>query len=58
MTGLNLNLPASIYRYVDDMARKEGVSVEQNIAAAIAEKISTIATEDYLMERASRAREM
>jgi len=38
------------------MARKEGVSVEQFIVVAIAEKISATATEDYLCERAIRAR--
>ena len=38
------------------MARKEGVSVEQFIAAAIAGKIAVIAIEDYRFERAIRAR--
>lgn len=56
MISLNLKLPTSIHRPVDEMARKEGVSVEQFIAAPIAEKISAIATEDYRCERATRAR--
>ncbi len=55
MSSLTLNLPESIHRHVNEMAQKEGVSVEQFIASAIAEKISAIATEDYLQEHASRA---
>ena len=55
MSSLNLDLPASIHRHVDEMARKEGVSVQQFIASAIAQKISAIATDDYLQERATRA---
>ncbi len=55
MSNLNLSLSSSIHRHVDEMAQKEGISVEQFIASAIAEKISAIATEDYLQERASRA---
>jgi hypothetical protein len=56
MSNLNLSLSSSIHRHVDEMAQKEGISVEQFIASAIAEKISAIATEDYLRERATRAR--
>lgn len=55
MTRLTLNLPASIHRHVDEMAQREGVSVQQFIASAIAEKIYAIATEGYLQERAIRA---
>ena len=56
MTSLTLNLPSSIHRHVDEMAQKESVTTEQFIASAIAEKISAITTEDYLKERALRAR--
>jgi len=37
------------------MAQKEGVSIDQFIASAVAEKVSAIATEEYLLDRAQRA---
>ncbi|ASF46470.1 hypothetical protein CEK71_10515 [Methylovulum psychrotolerans] len=37
------------------VAIKEGVSINQFIATVVAEKISALATEDYLQARAQRA---
>jgi len=37
------------------MAQKEDVSINQFIASAVAEKVSAIATEEYLLDRAQRA---
>lgn len=55
MSALNLRLPDSIHRHIKEFAKNEGVSINQFIAAAVAEKISALATEDYLNARASRA---
>lgn len=55
MSALNLRLPDSIHRHIKEFAKNEGVSINQFIAAAVAEKISALATEDYLQARASRA---
>jgi len=55
MAELSLCLPDSIHRHIKELARKEGVSINQFIASAVAEKVSAIATEDYLLERAQRA---
>lgn len=55
MAELNLRLPDSIHRHIKELARKEGVSINQFIASAVAEKVSAIATEDYLQELAQRA---
>jgi len=55
MSALSLRLPDSIHRHIKELARKEGVSINQFIASAVAEKVSAIATEDYLQERAQRA---
>jgi len=55
MAELSLRLPDSIHRHIKELARKEGVSVNQFIVSAVAEKVSAIATEDYLLERAQRA---
>lgn len=55
MGALSLRLPESIHRHIRDIAKKEGVSINQLISSAIAEKISAIMTEDYLKTRAERA---
>jgi len=56
MSALNLRLPDSLHRHIKDIAKKEGVSINQFISTAVAEKISAIMTEDYLKNRAERAR--
>jgi len=55
MSALNLRLPESLHRHIRDIAKKEGVSINQFISTAVAEKISALMTEDYLQNRASRA---
>lgn len=55
MSALSLRLPDSIHRHIKELAQKEGVSINQFIATAVAEKVSAIATEDYLKMRAERA---
>lgn len=55
MSALSLRLPDSIHRHIKELARKEGISINQFIASAVSEKVSAIATEDYLQERAQRA---
>lgn len=55
MSVLSLSLPDSIHRHIQEMAEKEGVSVDQFIAGAVVEKVSAIAAEDYLRARAMRA---
>lgn len=55
MSALSLRLPASVHRHIKELATKEGVSINQFIASAVAEKVSAIATEEYLQSRAERA---
>ena len=55
MSALSLRLPNSIHRHIKEIASREGVSINQFISAAVAEKISAIMTEDYLLQRANRA---
>jgi uncharacterized protein (DUF1778 family) len=55
MSALNLRLPNSIHRHIKEIATKEGVSINQFIAAAVSEKISAVMTEEYLSQRAQRA---
>lgn len=55
MSALNLRLPESIHRHIREIAKKEGVSINQFISSAISEKISALMTEEYLKTRAKRA---
>jgi len=55
MHTFTLRLPSSLHRGVRrQLAEREGVSMNQLIAAAVAEKLSALMTEDYLAERAAR----
>lgn len=54
MSTLSLRLPNSLHQRIKDFSEKEGVSINQFISSAVAEKMSAITTEDYLKERASR----
>ena len=55
MGALSLRLPESIHRHIMEIAKAEGVSINQLISSAITEKISAIMTEEYLKKRAERA---
>lgn len=54
MTTLSLRLPDSLHKMARDLAEEEGVSLNQLITLALAEKMSALATETYLEERAKR----
>lgn len=43
-----------MYRDLKEIAQKEGISMNQFITIAIAEKIATLETLDYLEQRAAR----
>ena len=56
MSALSLRLPESIHRHIREIAKKEGVSINQFISSAVSEKISALLTEDYLEKRTKRAK--
>ena len=56
MSALSLRLPNSIHQHIREIAKKEGVSINQFVSSAVSEKISAIMTEDYLKNRAKRAK--
>jgi uncharacterized protein (DUF1778 family) len=56
MSALSLRLPESIHRHIKDIAKKEGVSINQFISSAVSEKISALMTEDFLANRAIKAK--
>ena len=55
MSAISLRLPEHIHDRVRDMAEREGVSINQFITVALAEKLSALLTEEYLGSRAKRA---
>jgi hypothetical protein len=50
-----LRLPAGIRAEVEKLAKQEGISVNQFIALAVAQKVSALNTATYFAERRSRA---
>ena len=54
MSTISLRLPNSLHKQARELAEKEEISINQLIATALAEKISALATDDYLRERAAR----
>ena len=55
MSTLSLRLPNSIHANAKLYAEREGISVNQLAATALAEKLAALATEAYIAERAQRA---
>jgi hypothetical protein len=55
MATLSLRLPESLHRQLVRLAKTEGVSLNQLLSSAAAEKLAALLTEDYLAQRATRA---
>ena len=54
MPTICCSIPESLHATVREIVEREGMSLEQFIMLAMAEKASAIATKEYLMERAER----
>jgi predicted DNA-binding protein len=54
MSTLSVRFPESLHKRLKEMAKKEGVSMNQFITLAVSEKVSTLLTVDYLKERSQR----
>jgi hypothetical protein len=54
MSTLSLRLPESLHKHVKELAEQEGISINQFVTTAVAEKMSALMTEDYLEQRAKR----
>jgi predicted DNA-binding ribbon-helix-helix protein len=52
MSDVSVRLPDSLYKSLQQLAQQDGISVDQFIATAVAEKISALTTETYLDELA------
>jgi hypothetical protein len=56
MSALSLRLPESLHKQVKELAEKEGISINQFVTSAVAEKMSALVTEDYLGKRAAKGK--
>jgi predicted transcriptional regulator len=54
MSSTSLRLSESLHKRLRELAKKEGISINQLINSALAEKISALMTVEYLQERARR----
>jgi len=54
MSAISLRLSDSIHRRVRELAEQEGISINQFITTAVAEKLSALLTQEYLETRAER----
>lgn len=54
MTTISLRLPDSWHAQVRELAKQDGISINQYITLALAEKISALTAENYIAMRARR----
>ncbi|MBX2999471.1 MAG: toxin-antitoxin system HicB family antitoxin [Caldilineaceae bacterium] len=54
MSALSLRLPKTLHEQLREVAQEEGISVNQFVMLAVAEKIAAISTIEYLEKRARR----
>jgi predicted transcriptional regulator len=54
MSTLSVRLPESLHKKLKELAKQEGVSMNQFINLAVSEKMSALLTVDYLKERAEK----
>jgi hypothetical protein len=54
MSIVQVQIPDSLQKSLCDLASRDGISIDQFISTAIAEKLSVLMTENYLIERAKR----
>ena len=51
---MSLRLPKTLHEQLKELARDEGVSLNQFVMLALAEKVATVQTMSYLDQRAAR----
>ena len=54
MSALSLRLPKSLHEQLRELAQEDGISVNQFVMLAVAEKVASISTIEYLQKRAKR----
>ncbi len=54
MSTISLRLPESLHKQARELAKRENISINQFVATAVAEKMSTLLAGEYLEKRAAR----
>ena len=54
MSALSLRLPNSLHERARELAEREGISINQLVSTALAEKMAALMTEEFLEVRARR----
>ena len=54
MSTLSIDIPNYLHKQAEQIADKEGVSINQFVAIALAEKLSMLMTNSHLEERAKQ----
>jgi hypothetical protein len=54
MSTISVRLPESLHKGLREIAEAEGISMNQFVVTAVAEKLAALRTEAYLQERAAR----
>jgi hypothetical protein len=52
MSALSLRLPKTLHEQLRELAHEEGISVNQFVLLAVAEKVAALTTIEYLEKRA------
>lgn len=55
MSALTIRIPESLHQNLKALAEREGVSANQFIASAVAEKMASVLTLNYLRSEAAQA---
>jgi HicB family len=56
MSTLSVRLPDSLHNQIRRLAKEDGISINQFISTAAAEKMAALLTLEYLEQRAERGR--
>ena len=56
MSALTIRIPESLHQNLKALAQREGVSANQFIASAVAEKMASVLTLNYLKSEAAQAK--
>jgi uncharacterized protein (DUF1778 family) len=55
MSTLSIRIPNSLHEQIRLLAKQEGISINQFLASAAAEKMAALLAEEYIEARAKRA---
>ncbi|MCE2990776.1 MAG: YlcI/YnfO family protein [Burkholderiales bacterium] len=56
MSALTVRLPNSVHESIKELAKRDGISVNQFIASAASEKMSAFLTLEYLNQEAAKGK--